>query len=320
MNQSDPDLAGTTHPRADQGEGFGRYRMFPELRLLLRDGKKIDIGARAFDVLRMLLEAEGNPVSKDDLIEKVWAGAIVEENNLQAQVSAIRRALGPDRDMISTEFGRGYRLTTMRDPSITLGATTDARPMPRSLPIPVTQLLGRAIELTTIEKLIADSRFVTITGPGGIGKTRLAIEIGRRLHAAFPDGVYLAEIAKIAERELVWPTIAAALQMPVSGAASAGQVIAALRDRHLLLIADNCEHLTEPVAEVVEMLLQNGPHLHVLVTCQEPLVAEGEHVYRLSPSHRATSLCPRCGDGDRVFRRAAVYGTRLGPRSSVRFQ
>ncbi len=281
--QRDRNLTGTTHPRADQGEGFGRYRIFPELRLLLRDGKKIEIGTRAFDILWMLLEAKGNPVSKDDLIEKVWAGAIVEENNLQAQVSAIRRALGPDRDMISTEFGRGYRLTTLRDTGVTLGATTELPPMQPSLPNPVTPLLGRATELATIEQLIADCRFVTITGPGGIGKTRLAIEIGRRLHAAFPDGVYLAEIAKIAERELVWPTIAAALQMPFSGAASAAQVIAALRDRHLLLIADNCEHLTEPVAEGVEMLLQNGPHLHVLVTCQEPLVAEGEHVYRLSP-------------------------------------
>ncbi len=80
----------------------------------------------------------------------------------------------------------------------------------------------------------------------------------------------------------MWPTIAAALQMPASGAASAGQVIAELRDRRLLLIVDNCEHLTEPVAELVEMLLQNGPQLHILVTCQEPLVADGEHVYRLS--------------------------------------
>ncbi|MDR3413397.1 MAG: winged helix-turn-helix domain-containing protein [Anaerolineaceae bacterium] len=79
--QRDRNLAGATHPRADQGEGFGRYRIFPELRLLLRYEKKIEIGARAFDILWMLLEAKGNPVSKDDLIEKVWAGAIVEENN-----------------------------------------------------------------------------------------------------------------------------------------------------------------------------------------------------------------------------------------------
>ena len=283
MRTSDPNHAENTHPRADQGVGFGSYRIFPDLRLLLRDGKKLNIGARAFDVLWMLLEAKGNPVSKDDLIEQVWAGAIVEENNLQAQVSAIRRALGPDRDMLSTEFGRGYRLTTARDPKIALESVTQAQPIPPMLPNPMTPLLGRAEELTAIERLIADTRFVTITGPGGIGKTRLAIEIGRRLHTAFQDGAYLAEVAKIAEGELVWPTIAAALQVPASGVASASQVRAALRDRHLLLIVDNCEHLTGPVAEVVEMLLQNGPNLHVLVTCQEPLAAAGEHVFRLAP-------------------------------------
>src|SRR6202035_2841046 len=97
-------------PRDDRSVGFGRYRMYPALRLLLRDGDKIDLGARAFDVLWMLLEAGGKVVSKDELIDKVWAGAVVEENNLQAQMSAIRRALGADRGMIRTEFGLGYRL------------------------------------------------------------------------------------------------------------------------------------------------------------------------------------------------------------------
>jgi predicted ATPase/DNA-binding winged helix-turn-helix (wHTH) protein len=283
MSPSDPKYSEKTRSRDNQGVGFGRYQIFPDLRLLLRDGDKIELGARAFDVLWMLLEAKGGLVSKDDLIEKIWAGVVVEENNLQAQVSAIRRALGPDRNMISTEFGRGYRLITPRHPSVVLGTMSEERMAPPSLPKPVTALLGRAAELADIERLIVDSRFVTITGPGGIGKTRLAIEIGRRLPALFADGVYLAEIGKIAEGDLMWPTIAAALQMPRSGADSAVQAIATLRDKHLLLIIDNCEHLTEPVAEVVETLLQNGPNLHILVTGQEPLGAEGEHVYRLSP-------------------------------------
>src|ERR1700722_5146856 len=78
--------------RADRSVGFARDRMFPVLRLLLRDGDKIDLGARAFDVLWTFLEAGGKVVSKDELIDKVWAGAVVEENNLQAQMSAIRQA------------------------------------------------------------------------------------------------------------------------------------------------------------------------------------------------------------------------------------
>jgi predicted ATPase/DNA-binding winged helix-turn-helix (wHTH) protein len=286
--------------RDDHSVGFGRYRMFPALRLLLRDGQKIDLGARAFDVLWTLLEAGGKLVSKDELIDKVWAGAVVEENNLQAQMSAIRRALGPDRQMISTEFGRGYRLSIAAHASASLGGTSTEPIAPPELPYPVSALLGRASELDDVKRLIAEGRFVTITGPGGIGKTRLAIEVGRRLRALFADGVYLAEMAKIAERDLVWPAIETSLPAPsrlpagTVGSPGAphtaerckgpvGRVHATLRDKHLLLIIDNCEHLAEPIAEAVEAVLQNARNLHILVTAQEPLGADGEHVYRLSP-------------------------------------
>jgi predicted ATPase/DNA-binding winged helix-turn-helix (wHTH) protein len=269
--------------RDDRSVGFGRYRMFPALRLLLRDGDRIDLGARAFDVLWTLLQADGDLVSKDDLIDKVWAGVVVEENNLQAQMSAIRRALGPDRKMISTEFGRGYRLVTAEHASPALGAPSAESVETPDLPYPVTALLGRASELDDVERLIAEGRFVTITGPGGIGKTRLAIEVGRRLRARFADGVCLAEMAKIAESDLVWPTIEASLPAPPTVAGRVGRVHPTLRDKHILLIMDNCEHLAEPIAEAVEAVLQNARNLHVLVTAQEPLGAEGEHVYRLSP-------------------------------------
>jgi predicted ATPase/DNA-binding winged helix-turn-helix (wHTH) protein len=269
--------------RDDRSVGFGRYRMFPALRLLLRDSDKIDLGARAFDVLWTLLEAGGKLVSKDELIDKVWAGAIVEENNLQAQMSAIRRALGPDREMISTEFGRGYRLLTAGQASASLGGASAEPIAPPDLPYPVTALLGRASELDDIERLIAEGRVTTITGPGGIGKTRLAIEVGRRLRALFADGVCLAEMAKIADSDLVWPAIKTSLPAPSTGAGPIGRVHPTLRDKHLLLIIDNCEHLAEPIAEAVEAALQNTRNLHILVTAQEPLGAEGEHVYRLSP-------------------------------------
>src|SRR3984893_799073 len=143
-------------PRDDRSVEFGRYRMFPALRLLLRDGDKIDLGARGFDVLWTLLEAGGEVVTKDELIDKVWAGAVVEENNLQAQMSAIRRALGPDREMISTVFGRGYRLSVAGHASASL-ADASADPIaPSGLPYPVTALLGRASELDDVERLIAE--------------------------------------------------------------------------------------------------------------------------------------------------------------------
>ena len=211
-----PDEADPDPPSPDRAIHFSRYRIFPKLRLLLRDGNKIELGPRAFDVLCTLLEANGEVVTKDDLIERVWAGVVVEENNLQAQISAVRKALGPDRDMISTEFGRGYRLAVAgRDDAGSLPPSErETKPSSPELPHPVTSLLGRERELSEIKSLIGDHRYVTLVGPGGIGKTRLAIEVGRRMHGDFRDGVHLAEMARVAEHSLVWPTIATALRAP----------------------------------------------------------------------------------------------------------
>jgi DNA-binding winged helix-turn-helix (wHTH) protein len=202
--------------RDDGGVDFGRYRIFPRLRLLLREGVKVDIGTRAFDVLWVLVQADGELVSKDQLIDIVWSRVVVEENNLQAQMSAIRRALGADRDMIRTEFGRGYRLVAenQKTPRSKAGTSEVNRLNPSSLPLTLTSLLGRAPDHREIERLFDKSRLVTIAGAGGVAKTRIAPELGRRLAEHFQDGVHLAEMAKISEDELVGPTLAGAPQIP----------------------------------------------------------------------------------------------------------
>jgi DNA-binding winged helix-turn-helix (wHTH) protein len=209
-------LGAKREDRDDEGVDFGRYRIFPRLRLLLRDGVKVDIGTRAFDVLWVLVQADGELVSKDQLIDIVWSRVVVEENNLQAQMSAIRRALGADRDMIRTEFGRGYRLVAenQKTPRSKAGTSEVNRLNPSSLPLTLTSLLGRAPDHREIERLFDKSRLVTITGAGGVGKTRIAPELGRRLAEHFQDGVHLAEMAKISEDELVGPTLAGAPQIP----------------------------------------------------------------------------------------------------------
>src|ERR1700758_3535043 len=152
--------------RDDGGVDFGRYRIFPRLRLLLRDGGKVDIGTRAFDVLWVLVQADGELVSKDQLIDIVWSRVVVEENNLQVQMSAIRRALGADRGMIRTEFGLGYRLVAEKPktPCSKAGPPEEKQP---SLPLPSTSLLGRAADHRELERLFDKSRLVNIPGAGG---------------------------------------------------------------------------------------------------------------------------------------------------------
>lgn len=259
---------------------FGRYELFADLKLLLRDGNKIDLGGRAFDVLLVLAEAGGDVVSKELLIQKVWAGAAIEDNSLQAQISAIRRALGPDRDLLSTDFGRGYRLAGLSRTSEQHHEAERTLPATR-LPFALTPLLGRERECFEVGQFIARTRCVTLTGPGGIGKTRLALEVGRSIAPTFSDGVHLVEMARVTEDSLVWSTIAGCLQVPNTDQPE--QLLNDIKDKHLLLIVDNCEHLTDSIAVAVEALLRAVSKLHILVTAQEPLGAEGEHVYRLSP-------------------------------------
>ena len=228
--------------RDDEGVDFGRYRIFPRLRLLLRDGVKVGIGTRAFDVLWVLVQADGELVSKDQLLDTVWSRVVVGENNLQAQMSAIRRALGADRGMIRTEFGLGYRLVAekQKTPRSKAGTSDVKRLTPSSLRLPLTSLLGRAPDHREIERLFDKSRLVTITGAGGVGKTRIALELGRRLAEHFQDGVHLAELARISEDELVGPTPAG--EIPSPDIEHADRIDPALWGRRLLLVVDNCEH------------------------------------------------------------------------------
>jgi predicted ATPase/DNA-binding winged helix-turn-helix (wHTH) protein len=268
--------------RDDEEVVFGNYRIFPELRLLLKNGNKIDLTARAFDVLWILVKARGEVVTKDELIEQVWAGSIVEENNLQTHISAIRKALKQDRSLISTDFGRGYRLTPPAPARTNLSPATKKIESP-NLPSPLTTLLGRDSELRDLQQLITANRLTTITGPGGIGKTRLAVEVGHRLLASFSGRVHLVEMGMIGEGDNIWPAIARGLGVEAANAGLTAESRVALQSQRLLLIIDNCEHLTEAIARAVETLLQIGERLHICITSQEPFGAQGEQIYRIRP-------------------------------------
>src|SRR6516225_1009341 len=154
---------------------FGRFRIFPQRREVLADDRPIELGGRAFDVLVALIEANGAVVRKADLMSRVWPGRIVEENNLHAQVKALRRAFS-DRDLIRTVVGRGYQFTSgirarSADQSERAepGTPSDVSGLPRAptnLPAPTSDLIGRDAEIREVIGLIADHRFVTLTGTG----------------------------------------------------------------------------------------------------------------------------------------------------------
>jgi DNA-binding winged helix-turn-helix (wHTH) protein len=255
------------------------------------DGQPAKLGGRAFDLLTTLIEARGAVVTKDALMARVWPGQIVEENNLQSHVSALRAVLGRDRELIRTVSGRGYQFTgEMRalseadDERDTLGPEAAKPALPATnVPEPVSELIGRDDELAKVVILIGAHRLVTLTGAGGIGKTRLAVALARKLRPHFADGVWLAQFSPLTDPKLVPATVAAAVGLVLGGEASVQSVAQGLAGRRLLLVLDTCEHVIEIAASMAEAALGAGSELRILATSREPLKIEGEWVWPVPP-------------------------------------
>jgi predicted ATPase/DNA-binding winged helix-turn-helix (wHTH) protein len=270
---------------------FGRYTIEPHRRELLADGRPVKLGGRAFDLLMALIEASGAVVKKDVLLDRVWPGRIVEENRLQNQISALRKAFGADHELIRTVAGRGYQFTgdiRARAPGF-VGQSVAERPHgafspPNNLPRQFSELIGRDTELGEITNLLAEHRLVTLTGIGGIGKTTLGLEIARQLQSEFADGVWIAELGPLSDPDLIPVTVATALGLEMAaGTRSAQRVADALGSRPLLLVLDNCEHVVEAAANMAEALLRASPSTRVVATSREALRVPGECIYRVLP-------------------------------------
>jgi predicted ATPase/DNA-binding winged helix-turn-helix (wHTH) protein len=277
---------------------FGRFRLVLRSRELLADGVPVAIGNRAVDVLISLIEARGELVTKDELLTRVWPDTTVEENNLQFQISTLRKALGADRDFIRTVCGRGYRFVAelaverrasrpdgrngaWDQASATVVRLVDSPP-PGAPPASRSELIGRAAQLSDVAALVAANRLVTLVGAGGVGKTRLTLELARLLFPKFEDGVRIAELGLLSDPGLVLQAVAAALELDGAVATPEG-LAAALGPRRPLLVLDNCEHVIDAAAAVAEALLHANPSLQIIATSREPLRAEGEWVYRVPP-------------------------------------
>jgi predicted ATPase/DNA-binding winged helix-turn-helix (wHTH) protein len=298
---------------------FGRFRVLPHRRELLADGRPIRLGGRAFDVLMALIEARGTVLSKDAVMARVWPGRVVEEKNLHTQISALRTALGAERELIHTVAGRGYQFTgevriLSASPDERAGAGAvepEAVGPPTNLPESVSELIGRDDELREIPNLAAAQRLVTLTGAGGIGKTRLALATARRPLPKFADGVWVTELAPLADPALVPAAVAAALGIEFpAGAVSAEHVANALSGKELLLVLDNCEHVIDAAAGMAEAVLRAGSAVHIIATSREPLRVEGEQIYPVPP------LAVPGAEGDDPWRYGAVWLFVLRSRAS----
>ncbi|WP_306805642.1 winged helix-turn-helix domain-containing protein [Caballeronia sp. BR00000012568055] len=248
------------------------------------DGETVRLGSRAFDILAVLAAADGALVSKNELMRLVWPDVIVEENNLQVHMSALRKALGENRGLVQTVSGRGYRLARAQTfthdalkPALASQASSD---IVHNLPCNGSTLIGRESAIGDIAQALELSRHVTLVGAGGIGKTRLAVEAARAMLPDFPDGVYLVPLASAADASSVLAALTSVLGVrPSTGTLTAARIARELGERRMLVVLDNCEHVIGPAAELAEALASASGNMRVLATSREPLRVMNERVY-----------------------------------------
>lgn len=262
-------------------------------RELRAQGLTVPLGNRAFAIIELLVRAAGELVTKDDLMRHVWPGVIVEDNTVQVHISAIRKVLGADRGMLKTDSGRGYRLlgdlrirleSAAPKPGAPDPVRAATRPFLTNVPVAASALVGREAAVQHLCDLVSAYRVVTLTGPGGIGKTVLASEAARRLFPTLESDVFFVELAALSDPNLVPSTVAYVLNLHLSGDGISPETVArAIGSKKVLLVLDNCEHVIDAAARIAEILMRLCPHATVLATSREVLRIEGEFVYRVPP-------------------------------------
>ncbi|MEO5735429.1 MAG: winged helix-turn-helix domain-containing protein [Rubrivivax sp.] len=265
---------------------FGQFEFQPTARVLLADDAPLVLGSRAFDVLSVLVEQRARVVSKNELLDRVWPTAVVEENTLQVHVSALRKLLGAAA--ITTVSGHGYRFTAAveGEPSAGFGgAVAQSTPTRHNLPAPRNRFIGRGAALDQCENLLLQhARLLTLTGIGGCGKTRMALQLAERLLPSFADGVWFIDLAPWQAPQHVAAALANAIGVrEEAGTPTLERLAAHLGQVTTLLVLDNCEHLIDAVSELVDTLLASCPWLKVVTTSRQSLGLKGEQIFPVPP-------------------------------------
>ena len=292
---------------------FGPYRLLPARRLLLEGDRPISLGSRALDLLIALVERPGEVVSKSELIAKVWPHTFVVEGNLKLHIAALRRALADGQAgnrYISTVPGRGYCFVAPVTRSVGSRSATAQHLATESLsnlPVPLTRLIGRDEIISRISSQLTHHRLMTLVGPGGIGKTSLAVATADRLANSYEHGVWFVDLTATKDPGLLPAAIISSIRLHIPAEDPSAELLSFLSDKRMLVVLDNCEHLIEAAAAFALEVLRAAPCVQILATSREPLSVEGERLHHVQslefPARIARSRCCR---GTRVPGRSVV--------------
>jgi predicted ATPase/DNA-binding winged helix-turn-helix (wHTH) protein len=275
---------------------FGPYRLIPARRILLKGEEAVEVSSRALDVLIALVESAGEVVGQRELMARAWPNVVVGDGSLRVTIAGLRKALSDGQDgmrYIANVTGRGYCFVAHVDcskvqpmasppPPLISGPRTVAK---HKLPARLARMVGRDGAVETLSLLLTSRRFVSVVGPGGMGKTTVAVSIAHTLLDEFGGAVYFVDLGAVTDATLVPSAVAAVLGIFGQEQDPLSDLLAFLAGRRLLLVLDSCEHVIDAAASLTERLHREVPHLHILTTSRESLRVEGEHVHLLTPLH-----------------------------------
>jgi predicted ATPase/DNA-binding winged helix-turn-helix (wHTH) protein len=267
---------------------FGPFRFFATQRLLEKDGVPLNLGSRALDLLSALIERAAEVVSKRELMARVWPDLIVEEGSLRFHIASLRKILGDGQSgvrYVTNVAGRGYCFVApigrfAATPTLAEGCVADRT---AKLPARLLRMVGRDETVQAVCEQLLGQRFVTIVGPGGIGKTTVAVSVAHAKISEFGGAIHFVDLGALDEPSLVAGAIASTLGLPVNSDSPSQDLLSFVRDQRMLLVLDNCEHVIETAAPLAESIFNEAPQVHILATSRESLRVEGEQVYRLPP-------------------------------------
>nr|WP_298142974.1 winged helix-turn-helix domain-containing protein [uncultured Pseudomonas sp.] len=278
-------------PRSIHPEGtvrFGPFCYHAHQRLVADGNKPLRLGSKALEILHLLIENAGAVVSKETIIAHVWPSTVVEDINLRVQIAALRRVLrdgqGGQRYIVNVPQ-RGYSFVAEVQAGIaqSAGPAWRAESSGANLPVRLSAVEGRDAVVERLIKLLPVRRFITLVAAGGMGKTTVAVRAAELLQQHYGDGVVFVDLAALTDSARVPAKVLSTLGLGTQGIEPGACLADHLRNRHLLLLLDNCEHLIDACANLAEHLLKEAPRLSILATSREPLLAVGESVQRLIP-------------------------------------
>ena len=332
---------------------FGPFTLDLAAAQLRRDGAAVALRPKAYELLVALARRPQELVTKEELLDSVWGRRFITEGVIKSSVSELRQALGDDPKAprwIETVSRRGYRFggavhsgidsasakeaaflaapepasepasSTALTPALTPALTQVLTPVqtqastPGNVPAQLAPAIGRDAELAVLATLLQTHRLLTLCGPAGMGKTRLALELAWAQRQAWRDGVWFVELAPLAAdgtndaalTATLRASIVQTLQLDAAASTTTTTLARALQPLQLLLVLDNAEHLLAALAPLLDALLSQAPTLHVVVTSQEPLRLTGEQLLRLQPL-----TLPAAGEDDNTDQLMACSAVRL---------